>query len=384
MPWQERQVKVLREEFIRAVLARQQSMSAICRDYGISRKTGYKWLERFREEGQLEEHSREPHQQPTKTRAEIEDLVLKIRNQYPCWGARKIESYLQRKGEDPPSYGTIHRIIKQHDLITQEASQKSRPFVRFERETSNELWQTDFKGEFQMGNATWCFPLTILDDHARFSLRIEPKPNQQNVKSSFIATFREYGLPSALLSDNGPCFAGFRGGYTQFERFLMDQDVLPIHGRFFHPQTQGKIERFHRTLKHELLLAEVPYDLAEADELFSRWRKFYNEVRPHAALNNRTPAQCYQPSSRPFMEQVPKFEYPTAFRLHKVNNKGYLRFSHHQSYLSDTFIDTYVQLVPDEWKDIVHVHYRNFEIAQYNLVTGERIMRRPRRINVSL
>ena len=384
MPWQERQVKVLREEFIRAVLAGQQSMSAICRDYGISRKTGYKWLERFREEGQLEEHSREPHQQPTKTRAEIEDLVLMIRNQYPCWGARKIESYLQRTGEDPPSYGTIHRIIKQHDLITQEASQKSRPFVRFERETSNELWQTDFKGEFLMGNASWCYPLTILDDHARFSLRIEPKPNQRNVMSSFIDTFREYGLPGALLSDNGSCFAGLRGGYTQFERFLMDQDILPIHGRVYHPQTQGKIERFHRTLKQELLLAGIPYDLVEADDFFSRWRKYYNEVRPHAALNNRTPAQCYQPSTRPFMEQVPKFEYPTAFRLHKVNNMGYLRFNHHQSYLSDTFINTYVQLVPDEWKDIVHVHYRNFEIAQYNLITGERIMRRARRINLSL
>lgn len=384
MPWRERQVKVLREEFIRAVLARQHNMSAICREYGISRKTGYKWLERFREEGQLEEHSREPHQQPSKTRAEIEELILKTRSLYPYWGARKIEAFLQSAGETLPSYRTIHRIIKQHDLVSQEASEKSRNLQRFEREASNELWQTDFKGEFLMGNATWCYPLTILDDHARFSLRIEPKPNQQNVTSSFIDTFREYGLPNAILSDNGPYFAGCRGGYNQFERFLMDQDVLPIHGRFYHPQTQGKIERFHRTLKRELLLATTPYDLSEASELFSRWRKFYNEVRPHAALNNCTPAQRYQASPRKFMERVPQFEYPTTFRLHKVNNRGYLRFNYHQSYLSETLIDTYVQLVPDEWEDIVHVHYRNFEIAQYDLTTGERIMRRPRRINFAL
>jgi transposase InsO family protein len=384
MPWRDRQVKVLREEFIRSVLARQQSMSAICREYGISRKTGYKWLERFREEGQLEEHSREPQQQPTKTSAGVESLVLETRKRNPCWGARKIEAYLQRDGDAPPSYRTIHRIIKQHDLITPEASQKSRNLQRFERETSNELWQTDFKGEFLMGNATLCYPLTILDDHARFSLRIEPKPNQQNVTRSFVDTFREYGLPSAVLSDNGPYFAGIRGGYTQFERFLMDQDILPIHGRFYHPQTQGKIERFHRTLKQELLLAGTPHDLTEAGELFSRWRKFYNEVRPHAALNNRTPAQCYQPSSRQFMEQVPKFEYPTAFKLHKIDNWGYLRFNHQRSYLSETFIAAYVQLVPDEWKDIMHVHYRNFEIAQYDLITGARIMRRPKRINLSL
>lgn len=112
MPWQERQVKVLREEFIRSVLARQQNMSSVCREYGISRKTGYKWLEWFREEGQLEEHSREPQRQPTKTSAEVEDLVLETRKKYPCWGARKIEAYLQREGEAPPSYRTIHRIIK--------------------------------------------------------------------------------------------------------------------------------------------------------------------------------------------------------------------------------------------------------------------------------
>lgn len=384
MPWQERQVKVLREEFIRSVLGRQQNMSALCREYGISRKTGYKWLERFREEGQLEEHSREPQQQPTKTSAEVEDLVLETRNRYPYWGARKIEAYLQREGETPPSYRTIHRIIKQHDLISPEASDKSRKFQRFEREASNELWQTDFKGEFLMGDATWCYPLTILDDHSRFSLRIEPKPNQQNVTRSFIDTFREYGLPSAILSDNGPCFAGFRGGYTQFERFLMDQDILPIHGKVCHPQTQGKIERFHRTLKRELLLPGTPRDLAEAGELFSKWRQFYNEVRPHAALNNCTPAQRYQPSSRHFLEQVPKFEYPTAFRLHKINNRGYLRFQHHQSYLSETFIDAYVQLVPDDWKDIVHVHYRNFEIAQFDILTGEKILKRPKRINLAL
>jgi len=384
MPWQERPVKVLREAFVLSVLEQKQSMSAICREYGISRKTGYKWLDRFREEGTLEEHSRTPQHQPNRIDPEVEGLILETRRQYPYWGARKIEAYLQRQGEVPPSHRTIHRIIKKHDLVSPEASAKCRKMQRFEREASNELWQTDFKGEFLMEDQTWCYPLTILDDHSRFALRIEAKPNQQNVLGSFIATFREYGLPSALLSDNAACFTGLRGGYTEFERFLMDQDVLPIHCKFHHPQTQGKIERFHRTLKRELLLAGTVCNLSEASELFSRWRQFYNEVRPHAALSNCTPAQRYQPSSRQFMEKVPSFDYPPAFRLHKVNDRGYLRFNRHQTYLSDTFINTVVQLVPDEWQDLVHVHYRNFEIAQFDLVTGERIMRRPKRINQSL
>jgi len=210
---------VFREEFIRAVLARQQSLSAVCREYEISRTTGDKWLERFRQESELEEHSREPNQQPTKTRSDIEELILKTRNFYPCWEARKIEAFLQSEGESPPSHQTIHRLIKQHDLVSQEASEKSHNLQSFEREASKELWQTDFKGEILVGNATWCYPLTILDDYARFSLRMEPKPNQQNITSSFVDSFREYGSPKAILSVNGPYFAGCRGGFTNLSVF---------------------------------------------------------------------------------------------------------------------------------------------------------------------
>ena len=152
------------------------------------------------------------------------------------------------------------------------------------------MWQTDFKGDFLLGDGTRCYPLTILDDHSRFSIRIEPKSSTIGVKESFIQAFEEYGLPDAIHSDNGSQFAGFRQGITQFERYLMDLDILPIHGRVRHPQSQGKIERFHRTMKQEVL-RQIPQNLLEADRLFQYWRWKYNEIRPHEALGHR-PSAC--------------------------------------------------------------------------------------------
>ena len=278
MPWKEKTVMEQRKEFIEQA-AECTNFSALCREYGISRKTGYKWLNRFREDGSVSDRSRRPKHPHAKTAPVIEAAVLAMREENPSWGGRTIHAVLEADGiKGLPSAKTCSNILKRNGCIKPEESLKHRAYQRFEREQCNSLWQTDFKGDFGLLDGSRCYPLDILDDHSRFCIRTEPKNSATGVKESFIQAFQEYGLPDAILSDHGSQFAGFKGGYTHFERWLMDLDILPIHGRIMHPQTQGKIERFHRTMKAELL-REPFLDLKDAKKHFARWRwKAYYET----------------------------------------------------------------------------------------------------------
>jgi transposase InsO family protein len=381
MPWMERRVKMLREEFIIQSMQDDRNMSAICEEYGISRKTGYKWIKRYQENGCLEDRSRKPKKNSAKTNEKIDELIFEIRQERPGWGARKIQAFLCRKGYEMPCVRTVNNILKRNGLISLEASLARRPFKRFEREQNNELWQADFKGDILMADGNKCYPLTILDDHSRYALLIEPKPNQKGVLQNFIQTFRVYGLPQSILTDNGPTFAGFKNGYTQFERALMDQDILPIHGRFFHPQTQGKIERFHRSMKNEVLQFRRLLNLADAIQVLEQWKIMYNCERPHEALGDRCPAQVYTSSQRTYLEKTPFFEYGSEYHVRKIDNWGFLRFAAYRIYISETFIGTHVQLVPKESEDSVLVCYRNFIIAKIDVTTGELLSRKAYRIS---
>ncbi|MCL2101712.1 MAG: DDE-type integrase/transposase/recombinase, partial [Fibromonadales bacterium] len=232
------------------------SISELCRNYGVSRPTAYKWLERSEHGESMDDRSRIPLNSPSKTCPAIESVIAQARQQHPSWGGRKLKAYLERKGESGiPSAKTVTAILHRNGLISEEASLAATPFKRFERSAPNDLWQTDFKGHFAMENGIRCHPLTVTDDSSRFSLCISAKDSERfpGVRDSFISLFRERGLPKAVLCDNGPPWGTTGGfGYTRFEVFLMDRGVLPIHGRPWHPQTQGKGERFHRTLKSEL------------------------------------------------------------------------------------------------------------------------------------
>ena len=271
MPWKEKTVMEQRKEFIEQA-AECTNFSALCREYGISRKTGYKWLNRFRESGTVSDRSRSPKHPHAKTAPEIEAAVLAVREENPSWGGKTIRAVLEADGvKGLPSAKTCSNILKRNGCIEPEESLKHRACQRFEREQCNSLWQTDFKGDFGLLDGSRCYPLDILDDHSRFCIRTEPKNSATGVKESFLQAFQEYGLPDAILSDHGSQFAGFKGGYTHFERWLMDLDILPIHGRIMHPQTQGKIERFHRTMKAELL-REPFLDLKDAKKHFALWR----------------------------------------------------------------------------------------------------------------
>ena len=380
MPWESRTVKEQREEFVEA--AGNGNISKLCREFGISRPTAYKWMRRAQAGLNLNDASRAPHRKPGKTDETTERCILSLREDNPAWGGKTIRKVLENQGcENLPCIKTVCNILKRNGCISPEESLKHMPFQRFEKEECNEMWQTDFKGEFLTKDGRYCYPLDILDDHSRFLIKIAPSESTRSVViPAFREAFEEFGMPRSVLSDNGAQFAGFRKGYTQFEKWLMDLDVLPIHGRIKHPQTQGKIERLHRMMKAELLNGSDFEDIADAEAHLQEWRKKYNEIRPHEALQMRCPAQVYRPSSRRFLEKIPKFEYSGQYHIIKVNSWGYVRFDKWQIYLSETMIGEYIEFRLNPNGDSFSACYRNFTIAEFSTQTGELIYRRISRL----
>ena len=376
MPWECRTVEDQRKEFAQAAVCCG-NFSALCREFGITRRTGRKWVERYESQQPLTDRSRRPHTTPTRTPEDVENLILSVRAENPGWGARTIHQVLSNAGHTGlPCVKTVNNILNRHGCISPEESLKRHPFTRFEKDQCNAMWQTDFKGEFRMADDNYCYPLTILDDHSRFSLKIAPRMSTANVVIPvFSEVFREYGMPDSILSDNGAQFAGFKKGYTQFERWLMDLDILPIHGRIKHPQTQGKIERFHRTMKQELLNHTTISDIADAETKLDIWREKYNNIRPHEALNMRTPGDIYQPSQRQYPETIKRFDYGGEYHVIKVNSWGYVRFDKWQVYLSETMIDQYIEFRPSPDGESFIACYRNFKIAEFDTLDGHLIHR---------
>lgn len=376
MPWENKTVEELREEFIAAAKA-SCNFSKVCREFGITRKTGYKWLNRSEQGLPMSDESRRPHRIAGKTDTETEEKILEVRSENPGWGAKKIHDVLEKQGEtDIPCVRTVNNILKRNGCISEEESLMHRPYQRFEKESCNDMWQTDFKGEFMMKDGNYCYPLNILDDHSRYILTIKPSLSTGNlVKDTFERTFYEFGMPNSVLSDNGAQFAGFKQGYTQFEKWLMDHDILPIHGRIRHPQTQGKIERFHRSMKEELLKHREFENIEDADRQLQEWRIKYNTVRPHESLAMKCPADVYQRSGREYDAKVKKYEYGGQYHVLKVNSWGYVRFHNFQVYLSETMINERLEFRPNPHGDSFFACYRNYRIAEFDAVTGELLSR---------
>lgn len=381
MPWECKTVEKLREEFVVAAI-NCSNFSLLCREFGITRKTGYKWLGRYNEGNSLSDKSRKPLNISNKTSEHIENLIVAVRLENPGWGAKTIKKVLENQGyNNIPCIKTVNNILNRYNCISKEASLNHKPFVRFQKDKCNQMWQTDFKGEFLTKNNKYCYPLTIIDDHSRFSIKIAPFERTANVViPSFKTAFEEYGVPDSVLSDNGAQFAGFRQGYTQFEKWLMNHNVLPIHGRFKHPQTQGKIERFHRTMKDELLKHHTFDDLDDANNNLQCWREKYNNIRPHEALGMNCPADIYTPSERQYIDDVKKYEYGGEYHIIKVNSWGYVRFADWQIYLSETMVGEYIEFRPNPYGDSFIACYRNFKIAEFSSETGKLINRKISRL----
>jgi transposase InsO family protein len=294
MPWGSAVDRRL--EFVRLAQAPGANVSELCRRFGVSRSNGYKWRSRYQAEGLdgLEERSRRPHDCPSRTPSEIEVRVLAMRAEHPAWGGRKIHWALKAEGlAEPPAASTITAILRRAGVLNGPGAGEPRDWVRFEREEPNELWQMDFKGHFALERGR-CHPLTVLDDHSRYALEIGACGDErtETVQARLSRVFRRYGLPRRILTDNGSpwgtCGSGER--HTRLTVWLMDLGVVVSHGRPLHPQTQGKDERFHRTLKAEVFATTRFSDLARLQRAFDAWRTVYNLERPHEALNMDVPA----------------------------------------------------------------------------------------------
>jgi transposase InsO family protein len=315
MPWKEVSTVSLRFEFVNQALMKNANISQLCRVFGISRKTGYKWLQRYIEDGKdgLQDRSRRPHTSPNRTPHTVEQKVLLVRDEHPAWGSRKIHRWLEMKGADPiPPPSTITEILRRHGRIDPEESKKHRPCQRFEAEKPNEMWQMDFKGHFPMANGNRCHPFTVLDDHSRFCMGLRACENERRdtVKSHLTGIFRRYGMPDKLLMDNGPPWGGYHHGrLTRLGVWLVQLGIHVIHTRSYRPQTIGKEERFHRTLSDEVLRHHSIRNLRHAQRCFDTWREIYNHERPHEGIGLIVPGSRYLKSMKPFPETLPPVVY---------------------------------------------------------------------------
>ena len=297
MPWREVSVMEQRRELVRLAQLEGVNRRELFRRFGISPAVGYKWLARHAAgDGDLAERSRRPHSSPSRSPACTEDAVLAVRDAHPAWGARKIAAVLERQGVTPPAISTIHAVLTRHGRVGPVAGKPGEPYRRFEKEAPNLLWQMDFKGHGPLDGGTSCHPLTIVDDHSRFSPCLAACADERGatVKIHLQTTFRRYGLPEAIFVDNGgPWGYRLEEPWTKLTVWLLKLGVFVIHARPYHPQSRGKNERFHRTLKAELIDLNRWRDLAAAQRAFDRWRAVYNYHRPHEALGQQPPASRY-------------------------------------------------------------------------------------------
>jgi transposase InsO family protein len=345
-----------RREFVALAAQEGANLSGLARRFGISRKTAYKWLGRARHAraetasgGEalalaLSDRSRRPHRSPTRTPAALEQRVLAIRDAHPAWGGRKIAARLRAldSAAAGPAPSTITAILRRHDRLDAAEAGRPRAFVRFEHAAPNRLWQMDFKGHFACtdGARPRCHPLTVLDDHSRFMLCLQACGDERaaTVRRHLQGAFERYGLPDRMAVDNGaPWGNGADDRYTPLVVWLLRLGIPVSHSRPYHPQTLGKDERFHRTLKAELLAGRGFADLAACQTAFDRWRAVYNHERPHEALGLAVPASRYRVSARPWPGEPGEPAYAPDVQVRRVQQGGWVSFLGHALRLPKAF-----------------------------------------------
>jgi transposase InsO family protein len=373
MPWKEWSLMLLRREFVELAIQSEANVKQLCDRFGISRKTGYKWLKRYREgkESGLRDRSRRPEHAPERSAVEVEASVLAVRDANPAWGARKIRTRLEAlSGGEVPAGSTIHAILRRHGRVNLSESSKHQAWQRFEREAPNQLWQMDFKGHFALGNGSRCHPLTVLDDHSRYAVCLQGCCDERGhtVQQRLTETFRCYGLPQRMLLDNGsPWGSDSQHPYTPLTVWLLRLGIGVCHSRPRHPQTQGKEERFHRTLKAEVLSGPTFADLGAVQQRLDQWRSIYNHLRPHQALAMAVPSSRYQVSRRNFPETLPPLEYGLGEVVRKVQGHGRIWFRNRVFRIGKAFRGYPVALRPTADDGLWEVFFATHCIARIDL-----------------
>lgn len=354
MPWLETVPMDQRLQFIEDALSDRFTMAALCARYGISRRVGYKWLTRYAEEGKrgLIDRSRAPHHCPHKIGDDVTALLCDLRRTHPFWGARKLLVVLKRRHPTIttwPAASTAADLLARHGLVHKRRTRRTSTHpgvVPAITHAPNDLWTADFKGQFRTANGAYCFPLTIADQHSRYLLTCHGLLSTQTVTARpiFERTFREYGIPLAIRTDNGVPFA------TQAIHGLSYLNVwwmrLGIQHQRIHPgqpQENGAHERMHRTLKRQAI-PPVRRTCAQQQRNFDAFRHEYNQERPHEHLQQQPPASQYYASPRPYPERLPRLEYPAHFLTKKVTTGGTFRFGARLLYLANAMTDQTIGL----------------------------------------
>jgi transposase InsO family protein len=371
MPWLETDVRDQRIQFVIAARRPAASVTAVCRAFGISRKTGYKWLAREGEAGSvaaLRDRSRRPHHSPARTDAAVVARVVRLREAFG-WGGQKLACLLAHEGiELAPR--TVDRIIRREGL-TQPGPPVGPATRRFEHAAPNDLWQMDAKGAYPLRDGGRCHALSIVDDHSRFAVGVFALPTLAiaTVEPVLRQCFETYGVPRAMLMDHGSPWwsTASRDGLTRLTVGWLKQGIRLIYGAVRHPQTQGKVERFHRTLGAYLRWTGVPDTLpafARAVELF---RDEYNEIRPHAALGLAPPAHRFTRSDRGYCPTPMRWEYPAGVDVRRVHVTGMAHYCGRLYFVSEALAGEEIGCVPFE--DRVLVTYRHMYVREWNLHT---------------
>ena len=361
-----------KKEFVRLALLEGANRRELCRRFEISPTLGYRLLGRYLAEGDagLVERSRRPVTSPRRTAPDVEAAAVSIRTEHPAWGGRKINAVLRRGGlAAAPAPSTVTGILARHGIRLGAFGGGAAPFIRFEHPQPNDLWQMDFKGHVPLRSGR-LHPLTVLDDHSRFCLVLAACGDEktQTVKACLTKAFRRYGLPWRITCDNGsPWGNGPNDPFTPLGVWMMEQDIRVGHSRPYHPQTQGKDERFHRSLKAEAM-SGPPFDtLDQAAVHLERWRDCYNTERPHEAIGLITPIERFRPSPRPFRETIEPFAYGPDDQLRRVQKYGRLGFKSRRINVPKAFAGKTVALRPTQKDGVYNIIFRTTLVSTIDL-----------------
>lgn len=385
MPWKETRVLDERMQFVLALRRAADSMTTLCAQFGISRKTGYKWLARYESEDWdgLRDRPRAPCTHPNATPEDMVAAVLAFRAEHERWGPKKIRRRLMEEhpGIAWPSASTIGDLLKRHGLVSPRRRRRrtppyANPFAACGQ--ANDVWCADFKGWFCTQDGRRCDPFTLADAESRFLLRCQvvPRPNRHYVQAVCDAAFREYGMPRAIRTDNGPPFAApSLGGLSLLSIHWIRLGITPERIAPSHPEQNGRLERLHRTLKEHT--ASPPHANARCQQAaFDHFRHEYNHDRPHEALDQQTPASVYHPSTRPYPRRLPTMAYPDGYAMRRVGHNGCIRWHGGRIFLTERLRGEDVgmlQLDDSRWR----ISFGPIELGVWNQRT--QVLRPPKR-----
>lgn len=361
MPWRESVPMDERVQFVGDWLRQLESLAAVCRRYGISRKTGYKWIARYEEDrvGGLDARSSRPHHSPQATEGPVAVAIVRLRKRYPSWGGKKILSVLAER--EPswalPAISTANDILKRAGLVEPRRRRRPVPPAADQRTPArepNHVWTADFKGQFRTLDGALCYPLTVCDASSRFLLRCHglSSPTTAGAMAVFQRAFREYGLPERIRTDNGEPFAAASlGRLSRLSAWWVRLGIYPELIAPASPQENGAHERMHRTLKAETTRPPAA-TLCAQQRRFSRYRGYYNDVRPHEAIGQRPPARLYQASPRALPRRLEPLAYPAHFEIRRVSKPGVISWHSKPLVISTVLIHQEIGLEPiddGEW-----------------------------------